>query len=112
VSETDLVRAILGALRLRRVWAWRANSGTIVLKANAKAQRRVVRGAAAGTPDILGVLPGGRLFGLEVKVPGGRVRPSQTAWHVQAAQHGVAVAVVHSISEALGAVDRWILEAA
>jgi hypothetical protein len=109
VKEAPIVAAILKRLKLERVWSWKANAGTIVIgKGRAK---RVVRGSPAGTPDILLVLPGGRLAGLEVKRPvGGRVSPKQSEWHAKAELHQVRVAVVRSVIEALEAVRKWRAE--
>ena len=68
----------------------------------------MLRGSPAGTPDILLVLPGGRLGGLEVKRPKvGRVSESQSEWHAKAAEHQVRVAVVRSVREAMQTVDEW-----
>lgn len=112
MSETLLVKAILSALHLHGLWCWRVNAGVTVLGGGRS--RRVIRGAPAGTPDILGVLPGGRgrLFGLEVKTARGRLEESQVAWHELATSKGVRVAVVRSAHEALDIVTRWALEEA
>jgi len=108
-KEAPVVAAIIKRLKLERVWCWRANAGTIVIgKGRA---RRVVRGSPAGTPDILVVLGNGRLCGLEVKRPvGGTVSPTQLEWHARASEHGVRVAVVRSVLEALEAVRKWRAE--
>jgi len=111
MSETDLVRVILGALKMKGAWAWRANSGALVI-GTGKA-RRFVKQGEPGTPDILGVLTQehclvhprvGVLFGLEVKTAKGKQSESQRAWQVKAEKHGVLYAVVRSVSDALGAV--------
>jgi hypothetical protein len=121
-----VVTAILKALELKGIFAWRANSGTQVLAATSKARRRVIKGAPAGTPDILLVLPvqarvlslgaggmnlessvWGALCGLEVKSETGSQRLSQKAWQAKAAKHGVRYALVRSIREALAAVEAW-----
>lgn len=109
-KESPLVTAILQALWLKGIWAWRANSGTQVIKASSRARRRVIKGAPAGTPDILLVLPKnffGTLCGLEVKTATGRQLPSQRAWQAKAEANGVRYAVVRSIREALAAVEAW-----
>ncbi len=114
-SESQLVNAILKALAYRIIWAWRANAGTQVLNATSKARRRIIRGAPAGTPDILLVLPTQRvngslcaaLHGLEVKTATGRQLPTQAAWQAKAERHGVNYAVVRSVSEALALVEKW-----
>jgi len=119
VSESQLVTAILKALHIKGVFAWRANSGTQVIGASGSSARRVIRGAPAGTPDILLVVPIyadigagcperiGMLAGLEVKSQTGKQLPSQKAWQEQAELEGVRYDVVRSIAEALAAVMRW-----
>ncbi len=123
VSESVLVTAILKALQLKGIMSWRANSGTQVIGASGSSARRVIRGAPAGTPDILLTLPVRKLFagtdtvrtipehamlcGLEIKTATGKLQPSQIAWHAKAERHGVRVAVVTSISEALRVVSEW-----
>jgi hypothetical protein len=113
-------------LTLKGILAWRANSGTQVLAATSKARRRVIKGAPAGTPDILLVLPvqarvlslgaagmalessvWGALCGLEVKSATGTQQPSQKAWQATAERHGVRYAVVRSVREALAALEGW-----
>src|SRR5438067_1269941 len=74
--ETDIVRACLQLLQLRKVPAWRNNTGAAAFAAGGR--RRFVRFGVAGAADVFGVLPpSGRLLAVEVKVPGGRVRPAQ-----------------------------------
>lgn len=91
--EADVQRACLELLAVRGVWAWRTNAGAV------KVGRRLVQLAPPGTPDILAVLPGGRLLGVEVKAAGGRLRPSQRAWADQARKAGAAVLLVRSAGE-------------
>jgi hypothetical protein len=126
VSESTLVTAILKALQLKGVWAWRVNSGGHVLKAEGGHARAIVKGAPAGTPDILLVIkkpntdvtltpegfaiqdaPLGMLCGLEVKSATGKLRASQVAWQAKAARHGVRYGVARSVSEALELVRVW-----
>jgi hypothetical protein len=107
-GETALVRSILQALPALGIWCWRVNSGVTVLGGGKS--RRVIRGAPPGTPDILGVLPTGRMFGLEVKTERGKLQPSQIEWHAQAERFGVRVSVVRSVEQAMAIVTRWRLE--
>jgi hypothetical protein len=65
--ETELVRQCLALLGLRGVFAWRNNSGAFVRDQGEA--RRYFRAGAVGSPDILGVLPGGRFLGVECKRP-------------------------------------------
>jgi len=99
MSETDIVAAVIGALQATGHWAWRCNSGAIMLEG--KHGKRLFRGAPTGTPDVFCVLPGGRLIGLEVKTPKGRQSPGQKAWQERAERTGVPYAVVRSAGEAL-----------
>lgn len=59
--------------------------------------------AKAGTPDLW------TEFGwLEVKRDGkAKCRASQELWHARAHRHGVRVAVVSSVAEALAVVREW-----
>jgi hypothetical protein len=52
----------------------------------------------AGVPDRLVVLRG-RVYLVELKAPGGRVRPVQRYWHGLAARAGVRVLILSSIRE-------------
>lgn len=122
--ESPLVTAILRALQLKGVWAWRVNSSLRVIAAEGKSRRRVIKGAEAGSPDILLIIPRdvllprrgdvgldaalvGQLCGLEVKTATGKQLPSQRAWETKAASHGVRYAVVRGIGEALATVECW-----
>jgi hypothetical protein len=60
----------------------------------------------AGLPDRLVLLPGGRIFLVELKAPHGRMRPVQVVWHRRFAKIGVPVVVLHSKPE----VERWVDE--
>jgi hypothetical protein len=93
------VRATLKALELRRVWAWRVNSGA----------RIGIKLAPTGTPDIIGIVPGsnGQLFGLEAKTSAGKMRPSQVAWHNKATDCGVKVGTFRTVAEALELLRSW-----
>lgn len=63
-SETDIKRACLELLKLRGILAWRNHSGKV------KVKRGFMCLAPEGSPDIVGIAPGGRFLGIEVKKPG------------------------------------------
>lgn len=92
-TEADVLRACLQLLAVRGVFAWRNNSG------NVPVGNRLVRLAPPGTPDILGILPGGRLLAVEVKTATGKLRPSQRAWAEAARGLGAAVLLARSAGE-------------
>lgn len=47
-----------------------------------------------GAPDRLCIFPGGRIFFVETKAPGGRPRPTQLMFHRELAALGVTVRVI------------------
>lgn len=55
-------------------WAHRMNSGAF------RIGKRFVRFGWPGCPDVLGQLKDGRLLGVEVKAPKGKLRPEQAAF--------------------------------
>jgi hypothetical protein len=103
-TESALVRQCLDFLRLRGLVAFRVNAGGLAVGSGRG--RRFVRLAPAGVGDILAILPpAGRLLSIEVKRPGGRLRPSQARWiDLVRAQGGLAL-VVRSLDELIAALD-------
>lgn len=49
----------------------------------------------AGTPDRLVLLPGGRMYLVELKTESGRLSPIQLAWHRRALRLGTRVHVLY-----------------
>ena len=72
-KEAAALAEVLQALRGHTAVAWceRMNSGA------ARMGSRFVRFGWPGCPDVLGQLKDGRLLGVEVKAPTGRLRPEQ-----------------------------------
>ena len=56
------------------VWCERMNSGA------ARVGGRFIRFGFTGCPDVLGMLRDGRLLGVEVKAPKGKLRPEQAVF--------------------------------
>lgn len=73
-KEAAALLEVLKALRSHGAVAWaeRMNSGA------ARMGARFVRFGWPGCPDVLGQLKDGRLLGVEVKGPKGRLRPAQS----------------------------------
>ena len=57
-------------------------------------------GALNGVCDILGVLPNGRFFGIEVKGKGDRLRPEQVEFISNVIKNGGLAIVAHSLQDA------------
>jgi hypothetical protein len=122
--ETPRVTAALKALWLKGYFAWRANSGTQVIEAQGRHERRLFKGAPAGTPDILLVLPRdvlvprrgvesfdaallGMLCGIEMKTETGRQSDSQKSWEARAKAKGVRYGLATNVAEVLTLVAGW-----
>ena len=60
----------------------------------------------AGIPDRMVLLPGGRVYLVELKTVTGRLRPAQREWHRRALTLGTPVIVLYG----LGDVVRWVEE--
>lgn len=64
-------------------------------------------GLGVGSADLVGLLiPSGRVFCLEVKQPGKHPTAYQQAWARAVRARGGFVATVHSVPEALAALER------
>lgn len=72
--EAAALVEVLKALSAHSAVAWveRMNSGAV------RIGKRFVRFGWKGCPDVLGQLKDGRLLGVEVKAPKGKLRPEQT----------------------------------
>ncbi|MBK9441307.1 MAG: VRR-NUC domain-containing protein [Comamonadaceae bacterium] len=71
------------------VWCERMNSGA------AKVGNRFIRFGFTGCPDVLGQLRDGRLLGVEVKAPKGKLRPEQAVMLSRIAGAGGVSFVAH-----------------
>jgi len=98
MSETsELVGPTIRALTQLGIWCWRNNAG----------KRGGVQMAPTGSPDILGVLPGGVLFGLEAKAPGKKPTQEQIQWGHRLVALGGYYGVFWDKSCAIDAVLDW-----
>lgn len=59
-----------------------------------------------GNPDRIVLLPGGRIYLVELKTETGALRPDQIIWHEKAAALGTQVVVLAGTKE----VDEWLAE--
>lgn len=96
MSETDLQRAIIKALKTMGVWVIRT-------AVNRNRSGLGIRTGEPGMPDLY--LPG--LGHIEVKLPGRDLDPDQVVWHRRAQAMGVNTGVAHSPTEAIQLVHQW-----
>lgn len=100
----DAVRLALG--KVNDLVLWRNNVGA-AQHWNGREVETVKYGLANGSADLVGVLaPSGRWVALEVKAPKGRTTDEQDRWLALVRKMGGFACVVHSVEEALAALDR------
>ena len=91
-KEIDLQREILAYLKLRGVLCWRNQAGVVF-------KGRVIRMAPEGSPDIVGCMPDGRFLGVEVKLPGNKLRDKQAEFLAKLKDSNAVAFVAHSVKE-------------
>lgn len=62
----------------------------------------------AGAPDRIVLMPGGRVAFVELKAPGGRVRPLQRKRIDELRVMGFYVAVIHSVDGINEFIEEWL----
>jgi hypothetical protein len=87
ISEADVIKTIDEALSIFGIFHFRNNTGAIKTP-----QGTFVRFGSPGSADFLGICPGGKFLSVEVKRPGGRLSPAQSAW-LDAVNHEGGVAI-------------------
>jgi hypothetical protein len=102
--EAGVQNAIVDYLRIVRRCpvVIRINSGAIPIP-NAGGGFRMFRGADKDTPDLIGMLPGGRFFAFEVKRADGkgRVTDGQREFVENVNANGGVAAIVKSVDEVI-----------
>ena len=80
--HNELLKAAMEYLELRGVFAWPNNTGGAMVKGG-----HFMRFGTRGSPDIIGILPGGRFLGVEIKVGRDRLSKAQHvfATHIRGA---------------------------
>lgn len=97
LGEADIMRSIMIALSADGHFVARANVGQFFTKDG----RHVTTGLPKGFSDLFGHRAGDcKAFYLEVKRPGGRVSPEQTAFLAAMQARGAIAGIVRSIADA------------
>ena len=97
-KESDIQAAILEWLLWNGVFAWRNYTGPILRGFG----KTLCPNPAAGSPDIMGVLPGGRMLGIECKTPTGKLSPEQKHFLAHMEKNGAMVIVARSLDDVIG----------
>lgn len=97
-SESVLVRAVIAYINARGGKAWRNNAGFIVLQ-SATGRTRAVSMSEKGLPDVIGVLPNGRLVAVECKRPGNDLTGFQRYQLDELRARNALVIVAYSITD-------------
>ncbi len=98
MSESDILRQVIDALRAAGAFAVRVQAGKVQVR------RGWMQLAPIGTPDIYVLVPPhGLSLWLEIKSATGEERESQLAWASQARGRGAVVCTVRSPAEAVRA---------
>lgn len=110
-AENAVTKACMDYLTLIGAFVWRNNSRTVMMPGKGGKMRPMFFGKV-GSPDIIGILPGGRFIGVECKKPlgpkGGTGGSVQSAEQVEfekecKARHGLYVLArsSHDVHEAI-----------
>lgn len=103
--HTSLLNACLMWLKSRRIPAHKMNSGALRTERGC-----FIRYGFPGCPDIIGILPGGRFLGVEVKTGTGRLTEHQEAFRRTVEESGGVFVVAREIDELAAAVDLAAME--
>ena len=100
-KETELVRLVLEYLALKKIWAYRVNTGALRDKTG-----RPVFFGVKGHPDIVARKKpvgytgfSGRVVWIECKSPKGKLSEAQEEWRKIAALHGDVFIVARSLDD-------------
>jgi hypothetical protein len=82
-EENSVKGSCLDYLAIRGIFAWPNNTGAVQVDG-----KRFVRFGRKGSPDILGILPGGRILCVECKSKRGRQTAEQKDFEAEVTRRG------------------------
>ena len=105
-AENQVVAACFKYLQLRGCFVWRNQSRTFQVPGKGGKIRPMFVGTP-GSPDIIGIMPGGRFIGVECKKPlgprggenGSSQSPEQKAWQDECERVGGLYILARSIDD-------------
>jgi hypothetical protein len=92
--ESEVLRACLDYLAARGIFAWRNNTGGARVEGN-----RFIRFGVKGSPDILGVMPDGRILCVECKSAKGRLTREQREFGEAVLRRGGVYVVARGVED-------------
>ena len=109
MNEAQIQRAVLDHLRIRGVpglfFLHIPNGG---LRLRSEAARLKGLGTRAGAPDLI-LIREGRVYGLELKAPGGRASAAQLETLAAMEAAGAYTCVAEGLDRALAVLEQWRL---
>jgi hypothetical protein len=105
--EQAIQRAVFEHLRMRAapgVFAFHPANGCYRKPVEAAIMKGL--GVVAGVPDVI-VIHEGRVYGLELKAPGGRATPKQLAAIAAMETAGAYTCIAENLDRALEVLERW-----
>ncbi|MBI4128625.1 MAG: VRR-NUC domain-containing protein [Parcubacteria group bacterium] len=106
-GEANLQRAILQLLALKQIPAWRVNTQGVPLHGPGR-EGRFRPSPNRGMADIIGILPDGRFFAIEVKSPRGKVTAEQEIFLGTIRAYGGSAIVARDIEKVVQWISQWI----
>ena len=100
--EAQVQKACLEFLSWKGIFHWRNNSGGVMASYTNKegqSKMRRLQFGKAGSSDILAIYPGGRMWLIEVKRPGGLLSDNQISFLARARQRGAIVTIAESVDD-------------
>ena len=102
ISESDVLRDVQQYLKLRHIFSYRQNSGAYKPDGGG-----FVRYGHLGAADLCCIYPGGRMWQLETKAPGGKLSDGQIIFLKEVRAHGGVVLVCEGLDD----VDKCLKDA-
>lgn len=102
MKESDLKRQILDILKLYGIYAWNNRNVGVYDRRRGK----YIPAPCRGVPDIIGVLPGGRMVAIEVKVGNNKPTIWQRLFMAELETRGALVFVARSVEDVINVLER------
>jgi hypothetical protein len=109
MTESQILKATLDYLHLKKVNAWRNNTGAFW--GEYQGRKRFVRFSQKGEANIIGCLPDGRFLAIECKRKGALLSDDQFHWLLKISSCGGVAFVADDIDYVMQRIDNILKEA-